>query len=395
MVLGGFVAYGILNNLLNGPKKIGTPSSVSLPDSINFRSLYALTPQQRVQLEQFGRQVAKAVNEGDTAWLAGRVSSDKFMDRVMHGFTFPSPVDRQKCREGMLNGLASENTGLFGGMRGSRAKFLRIKDVNDQGTVQLRLLTVGGGVVFAHLLPDFENEKISVADIFYTLSGTFVSENMRDIMIPLFAGFTPDQTPDQFDWLQQIGRMQQAGDFAGVIQKYRSLPEEIQNRSALRGIYLAALSSQEDSTEYEKELVRIQKDSPDDVATEFKLLDLYFLKQQWPEVAAAADRLNKDIGGDAWLTAMQGVGLAYAGKLEESAAAFREAEKLEPDFPDAIFFKIHLHCAGKDYAGAVKTLQDLKTRFNSEPDFSAMAAQFPAVKLFTESEEFKSWRSGS
>lgn len=312
----------------------------------------------------------------------------------MHGFTFPSDSVKAQFKEGAVRGLSGEKRGLFGGMQGAKVKYLRLRDVDGQGTALLRVQTEDGAVAYAHMLPDFSGSGVKAADMFYTATGTFASENVRDLMIPIFSAIN-NRAEGKLDGLEKLIKSQQGGDMEGVIRQYRSLPPEFKKRAVMRQMYLTALMAREDTAEYESELVRIQKDEPDDVATSFKLFDLYFLKKQWVQAAAAAERVDKDIGGDAWLEAMQAMCLANAGKLEESAAVFESAAKLDPELPEVLIFKIHLHCAANDYAAGVKTLKELQERFDAEPDFNYLGGEFPAIKRFMESDEFKAWRAGS
>jgi len=371
-------------------RRVEVPATASLPPELKMPALAQFTDKQREQAEQLGRGICQAIKDDDAKTLENLLSTDMLFDRVLHGFEMPGGR-RGQLESGAMQGISKRRGGIFAEILGGAAKFLRLRDINGQGAAWLRLQLPDGSFTIACALPDFRGPRARVADLYLLSTGTFTSENMRDMLIPML-GSGPANTGILVDGLEKISEARMRGDFEQVARVIRELPEEHRNRPVMRMLYLQALMSREDMSEYEVELMRIQREEPSNVTTSFKLMDLHVLKAEWSEAAEAALRVDEAAGGDAYVRSMAGMCLAYAGKLDEAEKAFVTARAMDPELAEVLVFRIHLCCARKDYADAVRTIEELEEKFRFEPDLTGMAPMYPALREFMESPEFKSWK---
>lgn len=365
------------------------PKSMTLPPEVVLPPLSALNDAQKEAIAKLAQTVCSEISEHRKDQLKSRVEIEGLLSRILAGFHMSSDME-SGFRKGLRQAVLSQEGGIFAEAAGGKARFLRLADVRGQGGALVRILQKQGGVAYFYLMPLITGGPIRFVDLYVMATGTFTSENMRDVMIPMLSAEGAD-TGELTAAMSRIKTAKDSGNAKAVISACESLPPNLRNRPAMRMVYVQALMDSGDEAAYLKELQRIEREEPDSISTTFKLLDLYALKKNWQEAAASGLRVDKSIGGDAYLKALSATCLANAGQLDEAGNLFDEAEAMEPDLPEVVIFRLHLDRCRKDYPALVKKLDRLKETFSLLP--AAFVEQQPDFEAFVQSDEYKQWKS--
>jgi lipopolysaccharide biosynthesis regulator YciM len=135
----------------------------------------------------------------------------------------------------------------------------------------------------------------------------------------------------------------------------------------------------------------MRKALPNDPCLDVICLDSLFLRKQYAETIAAADRLDKMVDGDPYLHVLRG-GVHFAQKQHEKAReCVQKAIDAEPKMVQAHFTMIAICLDQKDYATVAKTLSVLENDVGMQLND---LAQVPEYADFVKSEEYKKWLAG-
>ena len=398
LVLAIVVGLGVIGSKLDlFGKKFTIPETAALSEAMKLPALASFTPEQRKATEKLAVDLCTAMRDSNNGDMIALQDFDGLLERTFSGFQFAA-AERIKIAEGAKESLSGRKGGILDGTLGGNGAFLRLADIHGQGAALIRVMTPQGAIVLAYLMPKFTGSEARLVDVFLLATGTFISETMRDVMIPMIGSLKKSGMGNYNTMLeasQKLMKARQSGDNEKVITTCESLPPELRKRPAFRTVYLEALMNREDTAAYQRELVRILREEPDSVTTSFKLMDLYLLKKNWSEAAAAALKVEEFVGGEGYLRAMAGMCLSWAGDFEEAARLFDDAEKMEPEMVEVLSFRLHLDCARGDFPAMVRGMEKMKEKFSRQPTPELLVADYPKFQEFIDSAEYKQWKESS
>ena len=172
-----------------------------------------------------------------------------------------------------------------------------------------------------------------------------------------------------------------------ALEVYKRLPAAVKKQKRL--LLCRLMAAQEVSVEeHESAINDFRETFPKDACLDFILIDGYLLKKEFDKSIECIRRVSADIGGDVWLTSLQGNVLAQAGRFDEAKVKIDEAIKLEPDFKDLYLNALSLAIRAKNNANIAENLTLLENNFGVE---IGDLTEIPDYADFVMSPEYEKW----
>ncbi len=158
-------------------------------------------------------------------------------------------------------------------------------------------------------------------------------------------------------------------------------------------IAIQAAQGTNDDALYLAEMERFRKDHPDDAAGDLVSMDYYHLKKQPDEVLKLADRLDKALGGDPYLSVVRVGALIDAKRFKEARTAAEKAVKDEPKLTQAYWARISVATEEKNHADTLTWLKKLVEDTGTDVTAAEveMNEQFAAFIKTPQYQQFKQW----
>jgi predicted Zn-dependent protease len=184
-----------------------------------------------------------------------------------------------------------------------------------------------------------------------------------------------------------MNKARQEGRHADVLKVYGQMPEKVRRQKHVQLFRLgsAPLVSEE---EYKLALADAAPIFKDEVAADLLAIDALIYRNKYDDALAAADRIDKRIGGDPYLDVIRGTITMTAGKPAEAKAFAQSALKREPGLYAARDLLLSLAVQEKDHAETARLL----TLFEKEHglDFDDLKAA-EGYEAFVQSQEYQQW----
>ena len=352
---------------------------------------------------KFAKFLEMAAKSGDVAALNGAIDWDAIIVRA----TTPS--------EGSTEFNATFMLGTFRDLVGEAGIAATIaKLVKDGGEFRcLRVHSFQGAkrLVFRLLVPQkpaldyFEFElarradgSVCANDYYVFRTGETISEAVRrnyhwiaPTASRMLAGGEPTQQDiDVADQNRMISEMQacsHAGDGARALDIYARLPATVQNEKTVLLTRLEAANLVH-GKEYDDAMRAIRSALPADPCLDFVLVDYFSQHQQYDELRAAIDRLDKRIGGDPYQDARRALSYMQEKKYKLARDYAKKAIKVEDTLvlPYCILLQIALEEKNFDEVSELLTTMEDKSIMT----FSDLATT-PAYAEFVKSPQYQVW----
>jgi len=279
---------------------------------------------------------------------------------------------------------------------GGSYRLLRIHQVNQEPRALFRMLGEGGvNYHDLHLIVDAHGH-VRIVDVDVYITGEALSQTMRRSLVPVlglrnqtFAAKALGIQDEYSKHLPQVVKVTAAarkGEHAEALALYRELPPALQKHQGLMMIAINA-SQQVDEEAYLKLLQAYCKEFPQS-SGDLILLDVLHAKRKFDELLQAVDRLDRKLGGDAYLHTFRGA--AHMEKKDFPAArrAFEACIRGEPKLADAYWGYITLELQQKNFTKVTELLTAVQTKAGVELEDLTKAEEYAD---FVKSPEGKAW----
>ena len=344
----------------------------------------------------FAGKIEATINAGDPSFLDKAIDMNALMNQTLKGLR----VTKQMM-SGFRAGLGNFKFGTMVVARsiqnGGSYKFLRLRNTNGETRAIFRLLqNADGGVNYHELVLTLPREGgPSVMDMYIHLGGEYMSDTLRRAFLPAIAeknkGFLARLTGRQGDYIKSLPKMQamqqlaRQGKMAEALAILKALPASLQTDKNIlmqRVVYAAEV----DEAEYAAALEAMRKAYPKDPCLDLLCLDALILKKKYAETIRAADRIDRNIGGDPYLDVFRSNVYYTEKKLGKARQCAEKAIAAEPTLTDGHFTLITICLDQKDYPKVAEILTVLEKDLGVE---LTDLTEVPVYADFVKSDEYK------
>lgn len=359
----------------------------------------ALAPISEKAALQWSEALVKAIDSGEGA--AGLIDWTSLMARCAKGVG-ATPDAIAEFQTGMEQTVATPQ-GLLGMIsnevkNGAGFKYMRTFKDAEGTRIKFRLLPASGGVNFYDFLMRDNKGKVQAIDIKFASSGEDFSQTMRRFFVPAVAeankSVLQKLTGKESALMKSLGQIQemataiQANEPAKAADLAAKLPKEVRNEKFCILMELRAAQMLGNEEAHQEVIERFRGLYPNDSAIDLLSMDYFAMKENFAEALACAQRFQKAMGEEAFMTTLIADLQWQNGQVKEARATIEKAIKLEPDFVSARWTKVTIADAQKDYTSVNKTLKELVTDFGAELDPEAMKKE-AFYEEFVKTPEFK------
>lgn len=358
---------------------------------------------------------AQTISAGEAQALGTRIEHEfrtngpaffvKSIDlRRMLDLALTEQPGREESKKGFRDGvLGSGFSGnLAKGMETfSSYKLLRIITTNERPQLVFRGLGDEGALNYHILeLERARGGRIRVVDMFVMISGEKLSETLRRLYLTSAAeadrSLLARLTQGKGDWVthgkdvQRLARLTSEGDFQGVLKLYDSLPESLRLEKSILVTRLLAASNTDEAV-YLSTIELFEKHFPNDPSLALVSIDGFVLKKQPRKAIASIEKLDRFIGGDAYLLVLlagQYVELKDPTKARELA---NQAIDREPSLPNSYDVLLSIAVDKEDFTETARLLS--LTEKNLEVDMLEAIQDAEEYKAFLASNVGKNWKA--
>jgi hypothetical protein len=289
-------------------------------------------------------------------------------------------IIRQNFCKG-LTGRLPAKTGMIGRIQG---------EIENGGTYKCIQVSVAAEpfVLFRLQLPDdkglnyhrYELKRnasgaVVASDIYIFLTAERLSETLRRVWTPfahsqLRSGLENLLLPQDpyvasLDALGKFGKLVSGQKPVEALELYHKLPAVVrQDKNALI-LRLTAAQAVSDE-EYLDAVNDFRKYHPDDLATDFIMIDGYAMRMKFAEALACVQRTRKLLGGDSMLLIREAQFFLELKKVPEARKAVEDAILGEPDLSDSYFMGINVSLVDQNFDETVKYLTILESQFDQQ-----------------------------
>ena len=359
----------------------------------------ALAPVPEKKALEWSESLVKAIDSGEGA--AELIDWKALMVRCARGVG-ASPEEIDEFRMGIEQAAATPQ-GLLGMIanevkNGGGFKYIRTFKDAEGTRVKFRLLPAAGGITFHDFLLKDEKGLVQAIDIRIASTGEDFSQSMRRFFVPSVAqknkGILQKLAGKESALLKSLGQLEemtnaiQANEPQKVAAIAAKLPKEVRNEKFCMLIELKAAQMAGDDKAHQEVIERFRGLFPNDSAVDLLSMDYFAIKENFKEALACAQRFQKAMGEEAFMTTLIADLQWQNGQVKEARATIEKAIKMEPDFVSARWTKVTIADAQQDYATLNKTLKELVTDFGAELDPEAMKKE-AFYEEFNKTPEFK------
>lgn len=359
----------------------------------------ALAPVSDKAALQWSETLVKAIDSGEGA--AKLIDWTSLMTRCAKGVA-ASPEAIAEFQSGMEETVATPQ-GLLGMIsnevkNGGGFRYMRTFKDTEGTRVKFRLLPASGGVNFYDFLMKDNKGNVQAIDIKIASSGEDFSQAMRRFFVPAVVeankGLLQKLAGKESALIKSLGQIQEMGmaiqsnEPAKATEIAAKLPKEVRNEKFCMLMELRASQMSGDEKIHEEVIERFRGLYPNETAIDLLSMDYFAMKEKFAEALACAQRFQKAMGEEAFMTALIADLQWQDGQLKEARATIEKAIKMEPDFVSARWTKVTILDSQKDYATLNKTLKELVTDFGAELDPEVMKKE-EFYEEFKKTPEFK------
>ena len=355
-----------------------------------------------VTVEEFGQSVAYTLQDRDGPGFSALVDDDSLIDRAMTGIDGGNKSIVAGLRTGLARGLSQVGTVIVNNMGPEvRMTYLRSRNVEQ---VQRVLLRVDLGERGINYLDFFVRERpdgsLSIFDWLDYAQGQTYSDSLRKVMalmmkeqpslVSKLLGLGNIDTAVA-NKIAKMGNLGQEGDWAGWLETYRTLPENVRNSRVMLSGRIAAASMLGDDDEYMNAMADLHANHGDDPTLSLALLDYHLVTGDYTRAYRAVDRLDEYTGGDAALTNLRSGIALHEG---DNAACIRHARRAisqDADYEEPYWNLMLAGSRAGNYEAAMEAVRALEMRFGYGFSEEELMASEDFSGLVTSQE----WESGS
>lgn len=313
---------------------------------------------------------------------------------------------RPNVRQGFVNGVKQGADRGFADElcaateAGGSYKLLRLHQSGSEQRALFRLLLPAKGGVNYHdvILAKDRKNRTRIVDVYVFLSSETMSTTLRRGFLPIAAqtekSILQRLTTKESDFVKNIGRLsemveaRQQNDYRKILAIYNGLPDSMQRDKLCLLLRLFAASNLDEKT-HEEAIDAFRAAYPDDPSIDLMSLDSFFFKKDYKGGIQCLERLQKAIGGDAYLTVLTANLRLEMGEPAAAMELCREAIATEPNLKDAYWTLVTSALKAEDWDTVSATLISLEENFDLK--FKDLTKS-EIYKPFTETEQYRQWQ---
>lgn len=346
------------------------------------QQLVALT---KVEAAAFASKLEGAVNKCDKAELAELLKLEAMMRAGILG------SDAINKNQGPILKSLKSNMEFFEGEVCDFAKSggITLLGQRTRGDRQTLLYRSGDEVLnYIEFYVGKNSEGIVFADDVYSyINGQSMAEGIQE---SLSLRVENKSDAEKFRRVQEVIEK----DPKLALATLAELPESVRHSKALMLVAVKA-ASQIDSKTLKEHLSAYTSVFPGDLAGDLVSYEGLVLRKQHQAAAAIVERLNKKVGGDAYLQTLRVHFLLEDGKNLKLATTLSEELVLsKPKDEDAHYLLLASHVANKNFGGAIVVMRLMGERFGHAFDKEGMAELDGSYEAFMASPEWDAYVQG-
>ncbi len=343
------------------------------------------------------------------AWVEGRYATAagdpldwrEIVDRATAGSSL-TDSQRTAFRRGAkaayeTRGLGAELRQLVA--RGGIVRYLRARDADDETHAVFRLTEPDGGGLnyFALVVQATEAGDGCVAvDMYNYLSAERLSERVRQIVLRSTGaggqGLTQQAGTSHrevSDYRRVVGLLEasEQGDDRKVIELFEALPKSLQSNKSLLLMFLRASGSRNER-EYLTALEVYRGRHSRDPSLDLLMFDAYVVNRQFDAARDCLDRLDKAVGGDAYLDVLQAAVCVAERDLVAAQRTIDRALQTDANTEHAHWVALTISLQAREFAETSRLLDRIRAEFGIVlPDLTKVSE----YAEFVASPEYRAW----
>lgn len=358
----------------------------------------ALTVPQREEFEKFIQQLLIAVQTRDAKTLDSMMDYNALASDAFSGFENAAAM-----QAGFKRGILKNPGGIFVMVMGQTGRFVRHNIRDGVPAATLRFSPPDGGIVFLDVMVNSSGGGFKIIDLYNYTFGMFVSREIaqntallsgnKNSALSRLLGLDKTSSDDAVEKIIKLTSDFKSQKFKEVISSYDSFPSDLKKARVVFICYLQALQALSEQTAYEARYIQALMDAKSvlgpESATDLLMIDLHFIKQDFPAARKDVENLIAMIGDDASLLHLLG---NISLKLHDVAGAenaLQRAEKAEPELPELVDLRLQIMATKGNFSELVAELRRFadKTHALITPDTLSDSA----YDEFKKSPEFAEW----
>jgi hypothetical protein len=354
------------------------------------------------EARQFAQKLSQAVKAGDYATTSDLFDLEAMTDTAAAGLDIRGP-----SLKGFIRGLrrgGSSREG-FGGQivaqvsNGGSYELLRVLDREGKKTARMRLLLANdGGLNYTDLmLARRADGKIRAVDFYNHASGELMSETLRRAVVQFAAsensGILARLTGAENDYVKNASRLKEIsravieGRGRDALSMCDSLPESMRKDKTIIIARVRAASDLDEPT-YMAAMEEFRNAFPNDPALDIMSIDYYFVRKEYDKTLEMIDRLDKAVGGDAYLDLFRANMLLVAGRVAAAKAPAQRYSRATPEKSDGPMTQLSISLAQKDHSETLRLMNLLEQKFGMEWNDPKTVPEYAA---FARSPQYREW----
>lgn len=367
----------------------------------NETARVALTPE---HIDVFCRRLEAEMAMANAAFFDAALDEDALLDKALSGQSVTS-MDVAQVKAGARKQWATSSLGkqIAATVRtGSTYRYLGLRKI-DGLTVALFRAEGGDAALNYHgLRLAAGSPTLRIVDLHVMNTGRWLSETYRELLQPLSRG-AGQRMVDAVDGrrkaevaagyhqLRNLSANTQAGDYAGALAIWKSLPVDLREQKNVLLMGLAC-AQQFDEKEWLPIADRFEACFPGDPCLDLVLLGALAARGRYEHVLTRVDRLDRTIGGDPYLNVYRAVSLYELGRQKEAHAAIDKALEALPDSDAAHACRLSFAVRERRFDQVVEHLERMERERGTEVDHAALAADASYAE-FVKSPAYAAWRA--
>lgn len=250
---------------------------------------------------------------------------------------------------------------------GGNFTLLRIRTVEKRPRILMRLIMANEAHDYMEVVPArFPDGEIAIEDIRIFSKGEWLSQIYRRIVLhiaaeqdPEFRGKLKGKEPlytANISRIIAIGRASQQGRHQEVLDLYHQLPEQIQKDRMIQLMAVVAAQGINDE-KYVSVVEKYRLNHPADPACDLISIRYYSLTNRYDEAFKCIDRIDKAVGGDPYLSLIQGSLMIKAGRLNDAKGVLEKAVGQDETLVNAYLWRIEIALKEKKHDEALVWLK--------------------------------------
>lgn len=294
------------------------------------------------------------------------------LDRALDGLN--PPADLEKQFRGAARAATFDPLGRT--LAGGGVRYLRMRQGGKEPSFLFRVVGRDGSLNYLEMIfARARNAGPRIVDLRNYAQGQPLSRTLRQDFLATCAD------ADSF-WLGRLAKadaewVARARDIEAMrnanagarhgetLRLFFKLPDVLQEEARCRVLQMQA-AVQADPRAFQTTAERWRGAAPGDPAVELVIANCHLARRQHEPAFAALDRLDKSIGGDAYLEVWRGQHYKNQGRYDDARAWARKATTRNPRLAEGWELLISVGLATRDYPGIAQVLSDWESKTSTD-----------------------------